>query len=253
MNVLKAFPLGEGPTVQLATHIRDAHPKGVHVHAFGLGFLDELHELGEKGHSSQPRQVQGNTHLGLQLRTHGLPQALPRDVHRLVPVLQEEAAQPAAELVWQTLLPHHGIQVRHLLAEGLRFFVHVADDGAHLTQDIGPAESSRQNDHGAHHPLDDVAGENVAIAYGGHRIAAEVEGCEVHPKGLTSGVNPKGGIGIFHIINPGGDLRLRLGIRELESHGPDAREPMAHDQQDEEEANQRELLIWDRHRNLKLV
>ena len=23
----------------------------------------------------------------------------------------------------------------------------------------------------AHHPLDDVAGENVAIAYGGHRIA----------------------------------------------------------------------------------
>jgi len=37
--------------------------------------------------------------LGLQLRTHGLPQALPRDVHRLVPVLQEEAAQPAAELL----------------------------------------------------------------------------------------------------------------------------------------------------------
>ena len=69
---------------------------------------------------------------------------------------------------------------------------------------------------------------------------------------ISPRINPKGGIGIFHIINPGGDLRLRLGIRELESHGPDAREPMAHDQQDEEEANQRELLIWDRHRLGKL-
>jgi len=51
------FPLGEGPTVQLATHIRDAHPKGVHVHAFGLGFLDELHELGEKGHLQNFRRI----------------------------------------------------------------------------------------------------------------------------------------------------------------------------------------------------
>ena len=59
-------------------------------------------------------------------------------------------------------------------------------------EDLFPWPNHRENHplaHAmAHHPLDDVAGENVAIAYGGHRIAAEVEGCEVHPKGLTSGV-----------------------------------------------------------------
>lgn len=44
---------------------------------------------------------------------------------RLVPVLKEEAAHAAAEVIWQALLLHHTVQLGHLLAKALTLGIHV--------------------------------------------------------------------------------------------------------------------------------
>ena len=63
------------------------------------------------------------------------------------------------------LLFHQGVQVVHLLAEALALRRHLADDGADLAQDVGPAEATGQHDPGADHAFQNVAGAEVPVAH----------------------------------------------------------------------------------------
>ena len=128
---------------------------------------DEVHELVKEMHLLKPSEVGCNAHLRLQLGTHTIQESLASHYEGLMLVLQEEASQPAAQVVRKPLVAHHQIEVMHPLSEDVTLGSQVMDNGCDLTNDISPSQPSREDYYTADGSLQHVRRPDVSVAHGG--------------------------------------------------------------------------------------